>query len=59
MRDHDPRNASFESDDGTTAGEAAYESVRDLETSDEWSRPSLSRVPLGSLDIHDRPTLVP
>ena len=59
MRDHDPRNATFESDDDRPGSEAAYESVRELETSADWSRPSLARISLGSLDIHDRPTLVP
>jgi len=61
MRDHDPRNARFESDDAATGRDVPHESLRDLETADEprWSRPSVSRLSLGSLDVHDRPTLVP
>lgn len=61
MRDHDPRNATYESNHTATGAEAAYESVRDLPISEEapWSRPSLGRASLGSLDVHDRPTFVP
>ncbi len=61
MRDHDPRDARFDSDDTGMGSDAPYESVRDLEPAEEarWSRPSVARLSLGSLDIHDRPTFVP
>ena len=61
MRDaDDPRNATFDPNSDATGAEAAYDSVRDLDVPEApWSRPSTGRISLGSLDIHDRPTLVP
>jgi hypothetical protein len=52
MRDHDPRNASFESDSDTSMD---YDGAADIEVAEErYARPSHRYI-----DVHDRPTYVP